>query len=335
MREIKNCPSTLSAGYSTYSPTAIRRLFGGKRVSHIMNIGNLSEDDNRDVQENVTRISLSGVQQKYSAIIEKGEVRLTPQNRQGQYILKPTPSDKGIRFRHSIPANEHLTMQIARQVFKIETAENGLLFDNDGNPIYITKRFDIATDGSKINQEDFASLRGKTKQLNGSDFKYQGSYEDIAAEIRKRVVAYPVELVKFFDLLVFNYIFGNNDAHLKNFSLMQTTDGDYKLTPAYDLLNATLHVENTDFALDEGLSNSMERSDIYDKTGHPTSADFVTFGKLIGLSPKQIDKIITKYNNPDSIAKVEQLINDSFLDDKLKRMYRRSYEERMRRFKRE
>ncbi|MFR9527534.1 MAG: HipA domain-containing protein [Rikenellaceae bacterium] len=335
MREIKNCPSTLSAGHSTYSSAAIRRLFGGKRVSHVMNIGNLSEDDNRDIQESVTRISLSGVQQKYSAVIEKGEIILTPQGRQGEYILKPTPNDKGILFRHSIPANEHLTMQIARQVFKIETAENGLLFDNDGNPIYITKRFDIAADGSKINQEDFASLRGKTKSLNGSDFKYQGSYEDIADEIHKRVAAYPVELSKFFDLLIFNYIFGNNDAHLKNFSLMQTTDGDYRLTPAYDLLNATLHVENADFALDEGLSNSMERSDIYYKTGHPTSADFAMFGNLIGLPSKQVAKIINKYNNPDSSAKVEQLINDSFLDDKLQRMYKRSYEERMRRFTRE
>ncbi|MFI3294177.1 MAG: HipA domain-containing protein [Rikenellaceae bacterium] len=335
MREIKNCPSTLSAGHSTYSPTAIRKLFGGKRVSHTMNTTNLAEEDDKDILSNVTRISLSGVQQKYSAVIEKGEIVLTPQGKQGEYILKPTPSDKGILFRHSIPANEHLTMQIARQVFKIETAENGLLFDNEGNPIYITKRFDIAADGSKINQEDFASLRGKTKQLNGSDFKYQGSYEDIADEIRKRVAAYPVELAKLFDLLIFNYIFGNNDAHLKNFSLMQTTDGDYKLTPAYDLLNATLHVENSDFALDEGLSTSMEKSEIYDKTGHPTAADFASFGKLIGLSPKQIEKIINKYNIPDSTAKVEQLINDSFLDDKLKRMYRRSFEERVKRFKRE
>ncbi len=335
MRDIKNCPSTLSAGHSTYSPTAIRKLFGGKRVSHTMNIANLAEEEDREVLSNVTRISLSGVQQKYSAIIEKGEIILTPQGRQGEYILKPTPSDKGILFRHSIPTNEHLTMQSARQVFKIDTAENGLLFDNNGNPIYITKRFDIAPDGTKINQEDFASLRGKTKQINGSDFKYQGSYEDIADEIRKRVAAYPVELAKFFDQLVFNYIFGNNDAHLKNFSLMQTTDGDYKLTPAYDLLNATLHVEDSDFALDGALSTTMERSETYDKTGHPTSTDFAAFGQLIGLSPRQIEKIIAKYTNPENHAKVESLIDSSYLDEKLQRMYRRSFAERVRRFVRE
>lgn len=334
MKEITVCPSTLADGYSTYSPVGLKRLFSGRKVSHVMDYCHLMDRDNSLDFGNVSRISLSGVQEKYSAIVEKGKVVLTPEGVQGQFILKPIPSAKNIKNRHLLPANEHLTMQIAKQIFGIETAECGLIFFLDDYPAYITKRFDVAADGSKINQEDFASLIGKTKQINGSDFKYQGSYEEVAAEIKRRVAAYPVELAKFFNQVVFNYIFGNNDAHLKNFSLMQTVDGDYKLTPAYDLINATLHVDDTDFALEGGLSTTMDMSDTYDKYKHPTRADFENFGRVIGLNNKQIDKVVSAYVDPNRPAKVEALINRSFLDDKLKRMYLRSYNERMSRFNR-
>ena len=337
MKDIKGltvCPCTLAEGYVTYSPIGLKRLFDGKKVSHRMDFLHISDFDNEEIVSNIGCISLSGVQEKYSAVIDNSELRLAVDGEQGRYILKPIPVEKGIRFRHNLPANEHLTMQIAKQIFKIETAECGLIFNADAYPLYITKRFDIVADGSKINQEDFASLIGRTKQLNGDNFKYQGSYMDIAEEIKRRVAAYPVELAKFFNLIVFNYVFGNNDAHLKNFSLMQTVDGDFKLTPAYDLLNATLHVEDSDFALEDGLSLDMPLSDIYSQKGHPTKADFEIFGKLIGLNNKQITKIISLYIADDTSSKVELLIKRSYLEDKLKRMYLRSYEERMCRFNR-
>ncbi len=334
MKEITVCPCILADGHSTYSPVGLKRLFDGKKVSHIMHYRHASDKDNEEIVANVGRISLSGVQEKYSAIIENSRITLTPEGVQGRYILKPIPAEKNIRYRHQLPANEHLTMQIARQIFKIDTAECGLIFHADNYPAYITKRFDFASDGSKINQEDFASLIGKTKQLNGDNFKYQGSYEDVAEEIKRRVAAYPVELMKFFNQIVFNYIFGNNDAHLKNFSLLQTTDGDYKLTPAYDLLNATLHVEDSDFALEGGLSANMTFSNIYEVKGHPTRVDFDSFGRLIGLSDKIIERVISVYIDDKTPSKVASLINRSFLDDKLKRMYMRSYSERMSRFNR-
>lgn len=334
MREINVCPSTLAEGYSTYSQTAFRRLFFNKKVSHVMPYSHLSDKNNDEVLNNTLRISLSGVQEKYSAIIDKGVITIAPEGVQGRYILKPIPPEKSINYRHQIPANEHLTMQIARQVFKIDTAENGLVFYSDDYPAYITKRFDVKEDGSKINQEDFASLIGMSKQLNGSDFKYEGSYEDIANEIKKRVAAYRVEMIKFFDIIIFNYIFGNNDAHLKNFSLMQTVDGDYKLTPAYDLLNATLHVESSDFALKDELSNNLERSNIYKTKGHPAKEDFINFGILIGLNINQIDKIVNKYLDVNVPTKVYSLIERSFLDDRLKRMYKKSFNNRLTRFSR-
>ena len=84
------------------------------------------------------------------------------------------------------------------------------------------KRFDYKTDGSKIRQDDFASIAGKTERNSGSDFKYSDRYEDIAKLLKQNVSAWQVEMVKYFTLVVFNFLFSNSDAHLKNFSLQET-----------------------------------------------------------------------------------------------------------------
>lgn len=332
MMDIKNCPSTLASGYNTYSPVALRRLFDGKKVSPFMDLLYDDDQSSEEVVDNVKRISISGVQEKLSAIVIKGKISLTPAGEQGRYIIKPAPNNKTLRFRQFIPANEHLTMQIARQVFDIQTAENGLIFFMDGNPAYITKRFDISVDGTKIKQEDFASIIGKSSLTHGDYYKYTGSYEDIALHIKKHVAAWKAETVKFFRLVVFNYLFCNSDAHLKNFSLQQTPDGDYILSPAYDLMNASLHIDDSDFALEHGLSEHFDKSDIYSRTGHPCREDFESFGMMIGLNELQIKKVITPFL--ESKEAVYSLIENSFLDDRLKRMYKRSYEQRIARFNR-
>jgi len=331
--KIENCPGTLAAGYSTYSNTAINRLFNGKRVSHMMDFEYDSDTTAPLIARNVGRISLSGAQEKLSAVAENGHVTLTPEGIQGTHILKPIPSDKSLRYRSMMPANEHLTMQIARQVYNIPTAENGLIFFADGEPAYITKRFDIATDGTKINQEDFSSILGRTEENDGKDFKYRGSYADIAARIRELLPAWQPQTANFFRLMLFNYLFANGDAHLKNFSVQQTLDEDYVLTPAYDLINSGLHIEDSDFALSEGLLPEAEWSDIYTKTGHPCAADFRYFGEKIGLTEKQIDRIMSVFIKPQD--EVGLLTQRSFLDDRLKRMYLRSYEERLHRLLRQ
>lgn len=333
MLEIKNCPGTLAPNNTTYSAVAIRRLFDGKKVSPIMDLIYNDEDASEEIVSNIKRISISGVQEKLSAIIQKGKICLTPEGEQGKYIIKPAPGNKSLRFRKQIPANEHLTMQIARQVFSIETAENGLLFLGDDTPAYITRRFDIASDDTKIKQEDFASLLGKSSLTHGGYFKYTGSYEDIANGIKRYVAAWQVEMAKFFKLVVFNYLFCNSDAHLKNFSLQQTTDRDYRLSPAYDLMNASLHVNDADFALEDGLSLNLEKSDVYTRTGHPCKEDFETFGSLIGLNAVQIKKAFLPFSGSES--QVKQLIYNSFLDERSKRMYLRSHEERLSRFNRQ
>lgn len=330
MRTIKVCPGTLAAGFDTYSPLCLRKVFGGKKVSHVLNFSN--DADQTNLIAAINKISISGVQEKLSAVIRNGKLTLTPEGESGRFIIKPAPDYKHLRFRNNIPANEHLTMQIAGQVYKIKTAENALAFFPDGEPVYITKRFDYTPDGSKIMQDDFASIAGKTEKNHGKDFKYTGSYEDVARLLRQNVAAWQVEMTKFFTLVVFNYLFSNGDAHLKNFSLQETTGGDYVLTPAYDLMNTSIHIDDGDFALQDGLIPKNVHSDVYDRTNHPCKDDFITFGNRIGVLPKKIAAIIDMFITEH--PKVYELIENSFLDDKTKRIYKQSYQERLRRLQR-
>ena len=331
MKTINVCPGTLAAGFSTYSPLCLRKVFEGKKVSHVLDIS-IDDDTGVDIITAINKISISGVQEKISAIIKKGKIIITPEGESGRYILKPIPEHKSLRFRHNIPANEHLTMQIANQVYKINTAANALAFFADGNPLYITKRFDYKADGSKIKQDDFASIAGKTERNSGKDFKYSGSYEDIAKLLKQSVSAWQVEMEKFFTLVVFNYLFSNGDAHLKNFSLQETDGGDYVLTPAYDLMNTSIHINDGDFALQDGLIPESAYSDVYSQTLHPCKDDFITFGTRIGVLPKKIVSIIEMFATEQ--PKVYELIENSFLEEKVKRMYKQSYLERLHRFQR-
>lgn len=331
MKRIDVCPGTLAKGYNTYSPLCLRKVFGGKKVSHIMNFS-INDDADGEISTSINKISISGVQEKMSAIIKKGRIAITPAGVSGRYIIKPIPGYKTLRFRNNIPANEHLTMQIASRVYKINTAANALAFFEDGNPAYITKRFDYKPDGSKIKQDDFASIAGKTERNSGKEFKYSGSYEDIAQLLKQNVSAWQVEMEKFFTIVIFNYLFSNGDAHLKNFSLQETDGGDYVLTPAYDLMNTSIHVNDSDFALQDGLIPVSEYSNIYLRTLHPCKDDFATFGSRIGVLPKKMNSIIELFATEQ--PKVYELIENSFLDEKVKRMYKQSYQERLRRFQR-
>ena len=129
------CPSTLREGFTTYSPAARKLLFDGKEVSHVLNFDSPNNDsaDNESYLKNIGRISLSGVQPKASLIVNAdNELAKPAENEHGTYILKPAPSSYALLDRKYCPANEHLTMQLASQVYHIETAANGLCFFRDG-----------------------------------------------------------------------------------------------------------------------------------------------------------------------------------------------------------
>jgi len=124
MPEIKYCPGTLAEGFDTYSQTCLNRVFGGKKVSHLLPYDSPATNQETDklFNDNRKRMSISGVQEKFSVLLDKNKLRLINDGERGTYILKPIPN-AGNRA-DQMPANEHLTMQIARQIYKIETAEN-------------------------------------------------------------------------------------------------------------------------------------------------------------------------------------------------------------------
>ena len=317
--KIEVCPGNLTEGYTTYSPLCLRRLFNDKKVNHILPYNPPLKDDTIAEQfiENRQRISISGVQEKLSFTLEKNTLRLTQAGEQGTYILKPIPRD--VKRTTMVPANKHLTMQIARQVYNIQTAENALIFFKDGTPAYITKRFDVKTDGTKWGKEDFATLAGKSKDSAGANFKYTFSYEALGGLFQRYVPAWKIEIEKYFQLVVFNYLFSNGDAHLKNFSLLENSTGDYLLSPAYDLLNTKLHVADTDFALSKGLFEDDFKSPSHRKSGHPSIVDFTEFGQRIGLSVNRIEKTLLPFSPKQDV--VESLIKRSFLGKPEKKAY--------------
>jgi len=324
LKELNHCPGTLAEGFSTYSPSCLRNLFNGKKVSHVLSYG--QPQQNEEVAElfieNRKRISISGVQEKLSFVLEKNILRLTKQGEQGTYILKPIPRD--LKKVDQVPANEHLTMQIAKQVYGLNTAENAMIFFKNGTPAYITKRFDVKTDGTKWGKEDFATLAGKTSENAGANFKYNFSYEEAGLLIQKYVSAWRVEIEKYFSLVLFNFLFSNGDAHLKNFSLLESNKGDFLLSPVYDLLNTKLHVDDSDFALDKGLFADDFKSKQYKKSMHPNKSDFEEFGRRIGVKESRIEKIIAPYLEKQPFMEV--LIGRSFLTEANKRAYLMMYQ---------
>jgi serine/threonine-protein kinase HipA len=319
MIDLKYCPGTLAGGFTSYSLLCLRKVFRNKKVAHILPYPKpqTNEETEELFMENRKRISISGVQEKLSLLLEKNQLRLTKEGEQGEYILKPIPRD--LKKVNQVPANEHLTMQIASQVYGIKTAANALIFFGDGTPAYITKRFDLKDDGTKWGVEDFASLAGKTKDNFGVNYKYEFSYEEMGELIKLYVPTWRIELEKYYTLLIFNYLYSNGDAHLKNFSLIETVKGDYVLSPAYDLINTRLHVEDTDFALNKGLFKDDFQSERYKISGHVHQNDFIEFGKKIGLKESRINVLLAPFLSKQPL--VEILISHSFLTDVNKRTY--------------
>ena len=315
MEELKYCPGTLTEGNDTYSQTALKRMFAGRKVSHILPYAAPNSADATELFDaNRERLSISGVQEKYSVLLEKNQLRLVQEGERGQYILKPIP--RAGKNPEQMPANEHLTMQIARQVFKIETAESAMIFFRDGSPAYITKRFDFREKDAKWAQEDFASLAELSPARHGENYKYQGNYFNLFELLRQYVPAYKVEAPKLFTFLLFNYLFSNGDAHFTNFSLIETAMGDFRLSPAYDLLNSRLHIKDKDFALEEGLlPTRLAKGKVKDQ--------FLKLGELAEIPERQVNKILNEITNGSD--EVQRLIRQSYLSDRFQRNYKQAY----------
>lgn len=318
------CPGCFKNQQDGYCTKCLKELFEGKKVSPQLPFTSPKNEPSALFFDNTKKISISGVQVKYALMLEDGKLRLTDTN--GTYILKPIPVGQ---FKHldQAPANEHLTMQIAKQVYKLSVPPNAIVYFQDGSPAYLVKRFDCSPEGVKYQQEDFAQIAQISTMTHGENYKYDLSYEEIASLIKEYIATHRIELEKFFQLVLFNYVFSNGDAHMKNFSAIQTTQGDYVLTSAYDLLCTRIHSPSeSDMALSlfkDGFS------DTYEAYGFYTYQDFLLFGKQIGIKETRVEKVISIFSSPKS--EVDVLVDRSFLKDELKELYKKLYLDKVKR----
>lgn len=260
-----------------------------------------------------TQTAVTGVQAKLSLHISKNnhdgkDKRFTIVGLWGGYILKP-PSP----LYQQLPEVEDVTMHLA-SVAKIKTAPHSLVRLTSGNLAYITKRIDRVKKG-KLAMEDMCQL---TQRL--TEDKYLGSYEQIAKAIQKYSVTSGLDVVNFFELVLFSFLTGNADMHLKNFSLLEQPGLGMVLSPAYDLVNTVL-VNPAD---DEEMALSLNG-----KKKKLKKRDFVAAMNTLKLDEKQQENIFTKMETAKS--KWMHQIEISFMSDNFKTQYKQIVTERFER----
>ena len=279
-------------------------------------------------RELADRMSISGVQDKISLSFENKE--LVPTAVDGKFILKPVPSDESIKNQKDVVFNEHVSMLISKNIFKIRTANCGLVEFSNGELSYITKRFDYSENNEiKYDQEDFASVLEVTKESHGQNYKYDAkTYTHCANAIKLKIPAKIIALEDFFKRIVLNYLICNGDAHLKNFSIYSGADiEEYILSPNYDILNTRYHV-NEKYG-DTAMDLTQEHTKVFEIVGYYSYYDFKDFANSLGIMDKRFDKIIKLAC--DSEIKVEELVNSSFLSEEAKEFYILNYKERLKR----
>jgi len=322
-----NCSGCLkqidNAGYCR---KCLKDLFEGKKVEYVLPFNSPYKEDSDLYQERTKKLSISGVQIKYSMRLDDKNLVLTDKG--GQYILKPIPVGQ-FKNLDQAPANEHLTMQLARQLFKITVPPNAIIHFSDNSPAYLVKRFDVKSDGSKYPQEDFAQIAQVTEETHGKNYKYDLSYEEIGLLIKRHIPTSAIELERFFRLVLFNYIFSNGDAHVKNFSAILTDEGDHILTPAYDLLCTRIHSPGEG---DMALTLFKDRfTETYDAHGFYTYDDFLEFGKVLGIKESRVVKIIEEFHGKEE--DIDRLVDASFLNEDIKAFYKATYKDKKTRLK--
>jgi len=294
-----------------YCLSCRKKLFDGKRVSTLLDFDKPKAENMTMYNEHSKRMSISGVQLKYSLKLNGNKLELC--ETKGQYIIKPIPTADHLEMMEDAPENEHLTMQIASQIFNIKTANNALIYFKDGTPAYITKRFDVKEDGTKYIQEDFAQITNRTKETHGESYKYEGNYLEIGELIRRYVPASMIAIENFFKIVVLNYIFSNGDAHLKNFSLIRNDFGEMELSPSYDLMSTIIHTPGErDTALD--LYDKDLESTYYATYGHYGKTEFMEFAKRLGIVEVRYKRIINEFIENET--EVNVFIQNSSLSNK-------------------
>lgn len=260
-----------------------------------------AEQQRKEAQHRADKMSIQGVQPKLSAILDTKKQGFEICDQGGNYILKP-PNE----FYVELPENEDLSMHLAATLDTIEVPLHGLIYSIDGSFTYFIKRFDRLPKDKKLAVEDFSQLAGMTR-----DTKYNFSMERLIPIIEKHCTFPAIEKTKLFTRVIFNYLIGNEDMHLKNFSLISRED-KIELAPAYDFINTTIALGNAkeEVALPlHGKKNNLNQQDIIKYYGM----------EKLGLNIILIDEILKTFKAV--IPKWEKLIQISFLSEKGKEDY--------------
>ncbi|MGF7232792.1 HipA domain-containing protein [Arachidicoccus sp.] len=299
MRKCLYCYQPLSGDEKDFHSSCAKKIFGTATPPIIdFDLKQLEELAKQIV---IQSIAVTGVQPKLSLSLEKYKnelSRLTIVGLNGDYILK-TPSSEYIE----LPENEDLTMHLAELV-KIKTAKHSLIRLSSGELAYITKRFDRKK-GQKIAVEDFAQL-----SENLTEHKYRGSIEKIGKLVHQFTANKGFEAQRLFELVLFSYLTGNADMHLKNFSLVENNLGEYEFSPAYDLLSTTLIIpdDKEEFALTiNGKKSRLKRS------------DFDALAASLKINDKSLKAIYDRFYKV--LPQWIDFIKQSLLSDEMKNNY--------------
>ncbi len=300
------CYQSLEQGQVNFHPQCSKKIFG----TAVPPVLPYTKADIESLALEVVRsqVTITGVQPKLSVDLEKGkggEKRFTIVGLWGEYILKPQTEQYP-----SLPENEDLTMHLA-SLARIKTVPHSLIRFQDGSLAYITKRIDRDKKGVKIPMEDMCQLTEKLTEQ-----KYKGSHEQIAKKIVE-FSAYPVlDLINYFEVLLFCYLIGNTDMHLKNFSLYKKV-GECVLAPAYDLLSTKLVIPQDSEELALTLNGKKRKL---------KKVDFDSLLKTMKVDDKAIENVYDKFRKV--IPEWLLFIDSSFLPDEMKEEYKTLIQEK-------
>ena len=296
---MNRCPiAYANCGDKRYSDEGLKVLSTGLRT--LKDLEYTADEQRKEAFSRASKMSVQGVQPKLSAVLSIKEEKFKLVDKGGKYILKPQHN-----LFPEMPENEDLTMRLASEI-GLDIPHHGLIWSKDNSLTYFIKRFDRKGHNDKIPVEDFAQLAGLNR-----DTKYEYSMEKIVKLIDSYCTFPAIEKIKLFKLTLFNYLIGNEDMHLKNFSII-TQDGISSLSPCYDLVNTTIEYKKQDEEIALPLKGK--------KMKLTRNLLIKYFGKeRCELTDKSIDKVLKTISI--SVPKWKQLISNSFLSKEMQEKY--------------
>ena len=301
------CPITYTpCGKDRYSSAGLKLLSAG--LNTLNDLEYTADEQRKEAYNRASKMSVQGVQPKLSAVLSVKDEKFNIVDNGGKYILKPQHN-----LYMQMPENEDLTMKLAVEI-GLEIPLHGLIWSKDNSLTYFIKRFDRKGQNDKVPVEDFAQLAGLNRET-----KYDYSMERVVKLIDEYCTFPAIEKIKLFKLVIFCYLIGNEDMHLKNFSII-TKDQKVMLSPCYDLVNSTIEYKKQDeeMALPlKGKKKHLTRNILIDYFGMERSE----------LTAKSIGKVLETI--AVAIPKWNSLIDISFLSKEMKGKYHDLLDQRL------